>query len=38
MSKCENKNCKTVPSFGYKGGKPKFCNQHKKFDMITIEV
>ena len=34
---CRRKNCKTESSYNYQNLKPKYCNKHKKPDMINVK-
>lgn len=36
--RCLHSECKTQPSFAYKGEKPKFCVKHKSLDMIDVRT
>ena len=34
---CRRKNCKTESSYNYENLKPKYCNKHKKEDMVNVK-
>ena len=34
---CRRKNCKTESSYNYQNLKPKYCNKHKKENMVNIK-
>ena len=34
---CRRKNCKTESSYNYENLKPRYCNKHKKPDMVNVK-